>query len=156
MSRYETLLEGVLHRVKPEMTPEELEQLAEPLLRLNQKEAKTATAYKVCGCGVEFTEPQWSRLAPVPGRKWQWDAFTQEEWRECSNCRASLTVLEKNGKRRPADTFPFKSVSDAYHCCGACMRTIKPGRIYVERLEKRNGMRALGRWAFCSTECEAW
>jgi hypothetical protein len=138
------------------MSPEDIERLAEPLSRLNEAEAATARAYKVCGCGAEYTEGQWAQLLPVRADEWRWTQFDFEEWRECAYCHATLAILRRNGSPRPPDTMPFKSVSDAYHCCGACMRTIRPGRIYVERLERRNGMRAIGRWAFCSTECEAW
>lgn len=157
MSRYVNLFSVLRARVTPEMTPEDLERLAEPLERLNQKEAATARAYKICGCGAEYTEMEWTHLLPVPGREWDLDHFILEEWRECAKCGASLAVLESNGRRRPPDTMPFKAVSRGYHCCGACMRIIRPNSIFIERLEKRNGMRAaFGRWAFCSLECEEW
>lgn len=156
MSPYEILFYKLRKRVRPEMTPEELEQLAEPLERLNEKEALTARAYKICGCGAEYTEVQWAHLLPVPGREWDLDSFVLEEWRECANCFASLAVLERNGRRRPPGTIAISAIARGHHCCGACMGAIRPGSLYVERIEKRNNMRALGRWAFCSAKCEAW
>jgi hypothetical protein len=155
MSRYESLLSELSGRVTAEMTPEEIEQLAEPLERLNEEEKATAKAYKVCGCGTEYTEAQWAHLQPAVGRKWALDPFVREEWRECSNCGSSLAILESNGRRKPADTIAVRAVADSFHACGHCLKQINPGVWYVERWERKARVRALGRWAFCSKKCEA-
>jgi hypothetical protein len=156
LSRYETLLENVLQGVTAEMTPEDLEALAEPLEQLNQKEATIAAAYKLCSCGAAYTEAQWANMAPVPGRKWALDAFVVEEWRECPICHIAMVVFERNGRRLPSDSMPIKAIAKSHECCGTCLLPIKPGQIYVERWERKNRMKALGRWAFCSIKCEAW
>ncbi len=158
MSRYETILYTLRDRVTAEMTPEDLERLAEPLQRLNETERATARAYKICGCGAEYTEVQWARLLPVRPDRWELDPYTREEWRECSNCSGWLAILESNGERRPIDTVAVKAIAAAHHACGRCLNQIEPGTWYVERWERRHGksgIRALGRWAFCSKKCEA-
>ncbi len=155
MSRYVNLFSVLRARVTPEMTPEDIERLAEPLERLNQREAATARAYKICGCGAEYTEAQWASLLPVNPDRWVLDPYTREEWRECSNCSEWLAILENNGQRKPAETVAVVTTASAHHACGHCLRPIKPGDRYVERWELRADARALGRWAFCSRECEA-
>lgn len=161
MSRYdhETVLAALRTHATAEMTPEDIERLAAPLDALNADDAELMGAYMVCGrCDARYSETQWAHLHPVKGgRVWQFDAFGIVEERYCAGCHAAMVLVERYGRRRPSpDTLPVDAIATTYHHCGACRAPIHPKHFYVERRERRDGRRALGRWCFCSAVCEDW